>query len=88
VVSVKKFFDSLVKQAAEPHTKKYETQDLRTHALSYGWPQEIVSSMTIDPTGTVKFSHPKYKEAAETLEYGTQDVPLSPAIRTYMMGVM
>jgi hypothetical protein len=44
--------------------------------------------MTIDPTGAVKFSNPMYKEVAETLEYGTQDTPLSPAIRTYMMGVM
>jgi hypothetical protein len=88
VAKVKSFLYSLIEQVAEPHTKKYETEDLRAHASSYGWPQEIVSSMSIDPTGTVKFSHPKHKKAAEDLEYGTQDVPLSPAIRTYMMGVM
>jgi hypothetical protein len=88
VASIKKFFYSLIEQAAEPHTKKYETQDLRTHALSYGWPQEIVSSMTIDHTGTVKFSHPKHKKAAMDLDYGTQDIHMSPAIRTYLMGVM
>ena len=88
MASVKKFLSSIVEQVAEPHTKKYETEDLRAHALSYGWPQEIVSSMTMDRTGAVKFSHPKHKKAAEDLEYGTQDVPLSPAIRTYMMGVM
>lgn len=88
MASVKKFLYSILEQAAKPHAKKYQTEDLRTHATSYGWPIEVVNSMTIDHTGTVKFSHPKYKEAAETLEYGTQDVPLSPAIRTYMMGVM
>ena len=88
MAKVKEFLYSIIDQVAEPHTKKYETEDLRAHALSYGWPKEIVSSMSIDPTGTVKFSHPKYKEAAETLEYGTQDVPPSPAIRTYILGVM
>ena len=88
MASVKKFFYSVLEQAAKPHTKKYETKDLRAHATSYGWPIEVVNSMSIDHTGTVKFSHPQYKKAAETLEYGTQDTPLSPAIRTYMLGVM
>jgi hypothetical protein len=88
VASVKKYFYSLIEQAAEPHTKKYETQDLRTHALSYGWPQDLVSSMTMYPDGTVKFSNPKKKEAAMTLNYGTQDQPPSPAITTYILGVM
>lgn len=88
MASVKKFLYSVLEQVAEPYSKKYDTEDLRTHASSYGWPQEVVNGMTIDHTGTVTFSHPKHKETAETLEYGTQDTPLSPAIRTYMMGVM
>ena len=88
MVSIKKFLYSVIEDVAEPHTKKYETADLRTHALSYGWPQEVVSSMTFHPDGTVKFSHPKHKEAAMTLNYGTQDVPPSPAITTYLLGVM
>lgn len=88
VVSVKKFLYSVIEQVAEPHTKKYDTEDLRAHALSYGWPQDVVSGMTMDHKGVVKFSHPKHKEAADTLEYGTQDVPPSPAIRTYLLGVM
>jgi hypothetical protein len=88
VASVKKYFYSLIEQAKEPHTKKYETKDLRTHALSYGWPQDLVSSMTFHPNGAVKFSHPKHKEAAMTLNYGTQDQPPSPAITTYILGVM
>jgi hypothetical protein len=88
VTSVKKFLYSVLEQVAEPYSKKYDTEDLRAHATSYGWPLEIVNSMTIDHTGTIKFSNPQYKEAAETLEYGTQDTPLSPAIRTYLQGVM
>lgn len=88
MASIQKFLYSVLDQAAKPHAKKYDTEDLRTHATSYGWPIEVVNSMTIDPTGAVKFSNPMYKEVAETLEYGTQDTPLSPAIRTYMMGVM
>lgn len=88
MVSIKKFLYSVIEDVAEPHTKKYETADLRTHALSYGWPQEVVSSMSFHPDGTVKFSHPKHKEAAMTLNYGTQDVPPSPAITTYLLGVM
>jgi hypothetical protein len=88
VAKVKPFLYSILEQVAKPHTKKYETADLRAHALSYGWPKEIVSSMTIDHTGTVKFSHPKHKKAAMDLDYGTQDIHMSPAIRTYLMGVM
>jgi hypothetical protein len=88
VPKVKSFLYSVLEQVAKPHTKKYETADLRTHALSYGWPQEVVSSMTFHPNGTVKFSHPKHKEAAMTLNYGTQDQPPSPAITTYILGVM
>jgi hypothetical protein len=88
VAKVKSFLYSLIEQVAEPHTKKYETKDLRTHALSYGWPQDVVSGMIMDHNGVVKYSHPKHKEAADILEYGTQDVPPSPAIRTYLMGVM
>lgn len=88
MAKVKSFLYSLIEQVAEPHTKKYDTEDLRAHALSYGWPQEVVSSMSIDHKGVVTFSHPKHKEAAETLEYGTQDVAPSPAIRTYLLGVM
>jgi len=88
VASVKNFLYSILEQVAEPYSKKYDTEDLRTHASSYGWPTEIVNSMTVDHTGTIKFSSPQYKEAAETLEYGTQDIPLSPAIRTYLQGVM
>jgi hypothetical protein len=88
VAKVKDFLYSIIEQVAEPHTKEYETEELRTHALSYGWPQEVVRSMTMHPNGTVKFSHPKHKEAAMTLNYGTQDVPPSPAISTYLLGVM
>jgi hypothetical protein len=44
--------------------------------------------MSIDYTGTVKFSNPKYKKIAMDLDYGTTDVPLSPAIRTFLLGVM
>ena len=85
---VKSFLYSVLEQVAKPHTKKYETADLRTHALSYGWPQDLVSSMTMYPDGTIKFSNPKHKESAMTLNYGTQDEPPSPAITTYLMGVM
>ena len=88
MAKVKPFLYSILMQVAKPQDKKYTTQDLRTHASSYGWPQEIVNSMSIDYNGTVKFSHPKYKKAAMDLDYGTQDVPLSPAIRTFLWGVM
>ena len=88
MAKVKSFLYSILEQVAEPHTKKYETEDLRAHALSYGWPQEVVSSMSIDHTGTVKFSHPKHKETAMSWNYGTQDRPPSPAITTYLLAVM
>jgi hypothetical protein len=87
VASVKKFLYSLIEEYAETSGKKHTTEDLRQHALSYGWPIEVVNSMTVSANGEVKFSNPIYKDAAETLEYGTQDIPLSPAIRTYMQGV-
>ena len=87
MASIQKFLYSVLDQVAKPHAKKYDTEDLRTHAASYGWPQELINSMSIDYTGTVKFSHPKYKKAAMDLDYGTQDTPLSPAIRTYMQGI-
>jgi hypothetical protein len=44
--------------------------------------------MSIDHTATVKFSHPKHKEAAMSWNYGTQDRAPSPAITTYILGVM
>jgi hypothetical protein len=87
VASVKKFLYSLIDAYAETGGKKHTTEDLRQHALSYGWPIEIVNSMTISASGEVKFSNPIYKNAAETLEYGTIDIDKSPAIRTYMMGI-
>ena len=87
MASVKKFLYSLIEEYAETSGKKHITEDLRQHALSYGWPIEVVNSMTVSANGEVKFSNPIYKDAAETLEYGTQDIPLSPAIRTYMQGV-
>jgi hypothetical protein len=85
---MKQYLYAILEKAAKPQDKKYTTEDLRAHANSYGWPQEIVNSMSIDYTGTVKFSNPKYKKAAMDLDYGTQDVPLSPAIRTFLLGVM
>ena len=88
MAKVKSFLYSVLDQAIKPYTKKYETEDFRAHALSYGWPQEVVSSMSIDHTATVTFSHPKHKKIAMDLNYGTQDEPPSPAITTYIMGVM
>ena len=88
MAKVKSFLYSVLEQVAKPHTKKYETADLRTHALSYGWPQEVVSSMTMHADGSVTFSHPKHKETAMSWNYGTQDRPPSPAITTYLLGVM
>lgn len=87
MASVKKFFYSLIDAYAETSGKKHTTEDLRHHALSYGWPTEIVNNMVVNSNGTVTFTNPIYKNAAETLDYGTQDTPPSPAIRTYMMGI-
>ena len=87
MASVKKFLYSLIDAYAETSGNKHTTEDLRQHALSYGWPIEIVNSMTISASGEVDFSNPIYKNAAETLEYGTIDIDKSPAIRTYMMGI-
>ena len=87
MASVKKFFYSLIDAYAETSGKKHTTEDLRHHALSYGWPTEIVNSMVLNPNGTVTFTNPIYKKVADDLEYGTIDTDKSPAIRTYMLGI-
>ena len=87
MASVKKFFYSLIDAYAETSGKKYITEDLRHHAISYGWPTEIVNNMVVNSNGTVTFTNPIYKKAADDLEYGTIDTDKSPAIRTYMMGI-
>lgn len=87
MASVKKFLCSLVYAYAKTSGKKHTTEDLRHHALSYGWPTEIVNSMVLNPNGTVTFTNPIYKKVADDLEYGTIDIDKSPAIRTYMLGI-
>ena len=61
------------------------TKILRKHAESYGWPQALSSSLSVsDNPEDQKIMHPgKFADEINMLEYGTTDVPISPAVRTF-----
>lgn len=63
------------------------TRDLRRSAQSKGWPLDVVLNLrvAIDPSsGELSVEYPdRLADRVETLEYGTQDTPPNPVIRTF-----
>jgi hypothetical protein len=87
VASFKKTLNSIIIAAEKQVVKEY-TKNLRSHASSYGWPEEVTSNLMVSHDGNShSIPYPKSIEnAVLTLEYGTQHVPPSPALRTFMLG--
>lgn len=84
MASFKKILYGIIYAGAE-ETLEARNERLRKHAASYGWPSEIVNKLTHSKDGVA--SYPKdIENAVLTLEYGTQDVPPAPALRTFMLG--
>jgi hypothetical protein len=87
VASFKKTLTSIIVAAEKQAAKEY-TKNLRSHASSYGWPDEVTNNLVVSHNGSNHaISYPQgIEEAVLTLEYGTQHVPPSPALRTFMLG--
>jgi hypothetical protein len=87
MASIGSVFHHAIRRAEKSATVGY-TEKLRNHVGSYGWPNHLVSqiSMTHDGKGHA-ISYPEHlQDEILTLEYGTPDVPPSPALRTFMIG--
>ena len=82
-------FNSAIRRAEKAATPAY-TDKLRAHASSYGWPEHIVSKLSMGHDGeNHQITYPEHLEdQVMTLEYGTQETPASPALRTFMIGGM
>lgn len=87
MASLESLFHHSIRRAERAATAGY-TEKLRNHVRSYGWPDHIVSSISMDHDGSGhKITYPEHlEEQILTLEYGTQDTPASPAFRTFMVG--
>lgn len=87
-ISIGKFLNSLIVKAEEHITEAY-SQRLKDHALDYNWPVELASNLNVSyNNGSHQISYPKHLEdKILTLEYGTQHVPPSPALRTFSLGI-
>jgi len=89
MASISSVFNLAIKRAEKAATVGY-TAKLREHAATYGWPEHIVSKLSMGHDG--ENHHITYPEHLEdqimTLEYGTQETPASPALRTFMIGGM
>ena len=87
MASFKKTLNSIIIAAEKQVVKEY-TKNLRSHASSYGWPEEIANNLMVSHDGkSHSISYPKnLEEAVLTLEYGTQDAPPAPALRTFVLG--
>ena len=88
MASVKKTLNALIIAAEKRAVEEY-TSKLRSHATSYGWPEEITNNIKISHDGERNaISYPQQLEdAVLTLEYGTQKIPPSPALRTFVLGI-
>jgi hypothetical protein len=87
MASLTSVFNHALKRAERAATAGYTTK-LREHTKAYGWPDHLVSSLSMYHDGeNHTITYPKHlEEQILTLEYGTQDVPPSPALRTFMIG--
>ena len=88
MASAKSILKGVVRKAEKQATEAY-TDRFRSHVLTYGWPEDVVSQMRIDykDYGHTIVYPQSLEEQILTLEYGTQDIPNSPAIRTFMLGL-
>lgn len=62
------------------------TRDLRTYLMESGWPSEAASAVSVVYTEIDGFSVKitgQHKQAAETLEYGSEALRPTAAIRKY-----
>ena len=86
MASLSKYLRKVISEA-EKKTAVLYTQKLRDHATDYGWPSDLVNSLNIvykDGRNQI-YCHTDDKHAIETLEYGTETVPLSPALRSFLI---
>lgn len=63
------------------------TGTLRDMAYDAGWPNDIVSSMSLTyEGGSVQISYPeRYTQAVNDLEFGKEGQPPNSVIRTFML---
>jgi hypothetical protein len=68
---------------------KYHTTLLRNRAKEAGWPDHISGGLQISVHNSAyRVSYPKaFRSEILTLEYGTDVIPPSPVIRTFMSHV-
>ena len=87
MASIASVFSKAIRRAEKAATPAY-TDKLRAHAASYGWPNHIVSNLSMGHDGeNHQITYPEHLENdVLTLEYGTQSTPPSPALRTFMVG--
>jgi hypothetical protein len=85
---VNPFSKFLVKAYAEAADESASqlTEDLRTFAIQLGWPKEISAYLSIgivDGEYVIQYP-PMFKDQILTLEYGTEVIPPSPALRSFI----
>jgi hypothetical protein len=87
VAKFSSIFKDSIRRVEKSVTPAY-TNKLRNHLSDYGWPSHIVSQISLKHDGKQhKITYPEHLEdQILTLEYGTQDTPPNPAMRTFMMG--
>lgn len=61
------------------------TRSLRKHALDSGWPSHLARALSVThDNGKVSIDYPeRHADEILDLEYGTQDRPPSPVLRTF-----
>jgi len=87
MASIANVFNNQIRRAEQSVTDTY-TGELRDHLSGYGWPDHLVSAISMRHNGQEhKITYPSHlKEEILTLEYGTQDVPPSPGLRAFVHG--
>ncbi len=85
MANVNDAFKQLILQAKKKAASEY-TPKLRDYAASYGWPKDVSDNLKLTQSGTGHtVSYPQnIREQVLTLEYGTESVPPSPVMRTFM----
>ena len=86
--SISSSLTSKVNQLAQVYAK-VATADLQYHASNtHNWPSQVAEQVRVEYSdGHFYEEHYDFADSAiKELEYGTPSTPLSPAIRTYMMG--
>lgn len=73
--------NAAIRRGLKASATKHE-EVLRKHAKAYGWPDHIAESLTFSADQSI-FYPEHLADEIHKLEYGTQDVPPSPALRTF-----